>query len=188
MFGKKKKKGAAPEINASSMADIAFLLLVFFLVTTTIATDKGVTLVLPPYEEVKTQVDIADRNVLVVLINYKNELLVEDEPFDIAKMKETVVEFLEKSGKGDEKFPENTEKAIVSVKADRGTSYAVYLEVIDQIKAGYHEVRAKELGISVADYLQLDPDKNRQHKIMLEKAQAAFPMNLSIAEPTKVGQ
>jgi|GEM_PF-4523410 len=79
------------EINAGSMADIAFLLLIFFLVTTTIAEDKGVLVKLPPWvEEDQPEQVIKERNVLTVLINAQNQLLVEGEEMDIDDLREAV--------------------------------------------------------------------------------------------------
>ena len=116
-MARKKKSRGVPEVNASSMADIAFLLLVFFLVTTTIATDKGVTLTLPPFEEEPDKIEILDTDVLNVLINFRNELLVEGELAKVSSIKETTREFLDKAGSGDPEFPKSLQKAIVSMKA-----------------------------------------------------------------------
>src|SRR4028119_1845966 len=96
----KKKNRAIPEINASSMADIAFLLLIFFLVTTTIGADKGLNMLLPPKKDESQPVDVKlkDRNVFKVIVNSKNQLLVEDEPMDIRILKEGAKKFLSNNG------------------------------------------------------------------------------------------
>jgi len=84
-------KRAAPEVNAGSMADIAFLLLIFFLVTTTMEKDSGINRKLPPIEESDEEVIIKQKNIFTVLLNGKNQLLVEDELMDIKeKLKEQI--------------------------------------------------------------------------------------------------
>ncbi len=95
-----KKSRAIPEINASSMADIAFLLLIFFLVTTTMDTDWGISRLLPPPDENKQEdeVKIKERNVFVVLVNANNQLLVEGELLDISQLKEKAIEFISNPG------------------------------------------------------------------------------------------
>lgn len=91
-----KKSRGIPEINASSMADIAFLLLIFFLVTTTMDTDWGIARLLPPPDETKQedQVKIKERNVFVVLVNANDQLLVEGELIDISQLKDKAIEFI----------------------------------------------------------------------------------------------
>lgn len=91
-----RNKRAIPEINASSMADIAFLLLIFFLVTTTMDTDWGIARLLPPPDEQKQddQVKIKERNVFVVLVNANDQLLVEGELLDVSQLKDKAVEFI----------------------------------------------------------------------------------------------
>ncbi len=102
-----RNKRAIPEINASSMADIAFLLLIFFLVTTTMDTDWGIARLLPPPDENKQedQVKIKERNVFVVLVNANNQLLVEGELLDISQLKEKAIDFISNPG-NKENLPE----------------------------------------------------------------------------------
>ncbi len=83
MLNKKKGNRPSAEVNTGSMADIAFLLLIFFLVTTTIASDKGIPVMLPPKVEQETDVKVKERNVFNVLINSNDMLLVEEEPMDL---------------------------------------------------------------------------------------------------------
>lgn len=186
MFGKKKKQ-PAPEINASSMADIAFLLLIFFLVTTTIASDKGLSILLPPKKDPndKTIVEMKDHNVFKVLINSRDMLLVEDKPMDVAVLKEECKKFLSNNGK-DPHLSENPIKAVVSVKTDRGTSYNTYLKVMDQLKGAYHELRAEEGGITLQEYLDLDM-KNPKDKKIYDKVKDVYPLQISEAEPSEIG-
>src|SRR5690606_40142151 len=91
-------KRSAPEVNAGSMADIAFLLLIFFLVTTTIETDSGLNRKLPPIDENQEDVIIKQKNIFTVLINGKNQLLVEDELMELKDLRKAAVEFLDNGG------------------------------------------------------------------------------------------
>jgi len=181
----KKRTKEQPAINASSMADIAFLLLIFFLVTTTIVSDKGIPLILPPKAEKNTPVDVSDRNVFKVILNSSDLLLVEDKPMELSEVRKKCKEFLSNNGKNVE-LSESPADAIVSFRADRGTSYEMYLIVLDELKGAYHELRAEKLNISVEEYLQLKKE-NPNHAKALDYAQKVYPMQLSIAEPTKYG-
>jgi biopolymer transport protein ExbD len=141
---------AVPEVNAGSMADIAFLLLIFFLVTTTIDTDKGIAIKLPPMpEENQPQNDIRikERNVLKVLVNANDMLLVDGEPTDIKELKRLTKDFIDNPSQNPD-LAETPQKAIVSLKNDRGTSYNLYIQVHNELKAAYNELRdarAKQL-------------------------------------------
>ena len=86
-------KRAAPEVNAGSMADIAFLLLIFFLVTTTIEKDSGINRKLPPMEESDEDVIIKQKNIFTVLLNGKDQLLVEDELMELKDLRKAATEF-----------------------------------------------------------------------------------------------
>lgn len=183
-----KKNRPAPEINAGSMADIAFLLLIFFLVTTTIASDKGLPIRLPPKKDEITQVKLNKRNVFSVLVNSQNMLLVEEQPMNIKDLKETAKKFILNNGK-DVESSESPIKAIISLKTDRGTNYAVYLAVMDEIKRAYNEIRAEKMGISVADFLELDNDAAKAAlNPKYELVKKEIPYQLSEAEPTSVGK
>jgi biopolymer transport protein ExbD len=96
-------KRKAPEVNAGSMADIAFLLLIFFLVTTTIETDSGLNRKLPPMEDVVDPPIIKERNIFTVVVNKFNDLLVEEEPMELSELREAAIAFLDNGGgKGEE--------------------------------------------------------------------------------------
>lgn len=179
---RRKKERQSTEINAGSMADIAFLLLIFFLVTTTIVSDSAIPFTLPEKVEKEIDQQIKDRNVFKVIVNSNDDLLVEDERMELAVLREEAVKFLSNNGK-DENLSESPKDAIVSYKSDRGTTYEMYITVLDELKAAYHIVRAKELGISVEKYLALDKE-DKADKKLLDKASEAYPMQLSIAEPT----
>ena len=179
----KTKRKLPTEINASSMADIAFLLLIFFLVTTTIAADKGLPQVLPPKNRLTSPTN--DRNVLRVLVNARGLLLVEDNPLNINDLKEKIKEFIVNPSKN-EKLSEGPLEAVISIKTDRGTKYAMFVRVLDEVKAAYHELRAEALGMNLTAYLRLDTQKMKP--VVRQKYEAtlkAFPMRISEAEPTK---
>jgi biopolymer transport protein ExbD len=189
IFTKKARKGSA-EVNASSMADIAFLLLIFFLVTTTIASDKGLTMRLPPFLPNDIPVaQVKERNVFNILVNSQNNLLVEEENAQVnnlsARIKEFITNPLQK-----ENLSENPEKAVVSIKTDRGTSYEMYVGVLDEVKRAYHELRASYLNMPLEMYLNLAnaaPETlSRVQVAKLEEAKQMFPMQISEAEPTQV--
>ncbi|MBC3758320.1 MULTISPECIES: ExbD/TolR family protein [Hyunsoonleella] len=143
-------KRAAPEVNAGSMADIAFLLLIFFLVTTTIEKDSGINRKLPPMEESEEDVIIKQKNIFTVLINKNDQLLVEDEQMEIKDLRKAAVEFLDNNGdkscsfcqgKKDPKSSDNPDKAVISLKNDRETSYAAYIAVQNELVAAYNVLR-----------------------------------------------
>ena len=93
---------SAPEVNAGSMADIAFLLLIFFLVTTTIETDSGINRKLPPMEEIIDPPIIKERNIFTVVVNKNNQILVEEELMDLSDLRKEAVAFLDNGGGLDE--------------------------------------------------------------------------------------
>ena len=139
-------KRSAPEVNAGSMADIAFLLLIFFLVTTTIEKDSGINRKLPPIEESDEDVIIKQKNIFTVLLNGKDQLLVEDELMEVKDLRAAAVEFLDNGGDGscdyckgsrDSRSSDNPDKAIISLKNERETSYAAYISVQNELVAAY---------------------------------------------------
>src|SRR5690606_12862296 len=132
------KRGAPPEVNAGSMADIAFLLLIFFLVTTTIETDAGLDRMLPPIEPPEEDVIIKQKNIFTVNINRNGQLLVEDNLMKLENLREAAVAFLENNadgsctyckGRKDQASSDNPTKAIISLKNDRETKYSTYITV-----------------------------------------------------------
>ena len=152
-------KRSAPEVNAGSMADIAFLLLIFFLVTTTIEKDSGLNRKLPPMmEDDFVPPVIKQRNIFTVLLNGKDQLLVEDELMEIKDLRAAAVEFLDNNGDQtctycngakDPSSSDNPDKAIISLKNERETSYAAYISVQNELVAAYNVLRNKralELG------------------------------------------
>ena len=175
-----RKKRKVPAMNATSSADIAFMLLIFFLITTSMDTDKGLARRLPPPvpkdQKNDTDVDIKKRNLLVVLINSSNQILCGDQFVDIKQLKDKVKEFIE-NPYNDANKPEKTEedvpffgkvmtakKHVISLQNDRGTEYQAYIDVQNEIAAAYNELRNKvskeKFGKNFAD---LDEEIGRAH-------------------------
>lgn len=176
------------EVNAGSMADIAFLLLIFFLVTTKIPNEKGLPILLPPKSDQQNDIKMKQKNILTVLVNSKNQLLVEKEPLNIKDLRKVTIDFLENRGR-DPKSSDSPQKAVVSIKTDRGTDYNTYMKVMNEIQAAYNTLRAAKMGISLQDYLALDKDKGP--KALLEKYKLAkdeYPLRISEAEQSAAGQ
>ena len=200
----------APEVNAGSMADIAFLLLIFFLVTTTIETDSGLNRKLPPMEDVVDPPIIKERNIFTVVVNKFNQLLVEEKPLELTELRNEAAKFLDNGGgKGEEACSyclgdrnldssDNPEKAVISLKNDRETDYKVYIAVQNELVAAYNVLRNREflrlnpnLGLDFvqADKIYNDPrtsiaEKERL-KPLLSEVKLLFPQKLSEAEPSK---
>lgn len=187
-----------PEINASSMADIAFLLLVFFLVTTTMDTDLGLMRKLPPplppQEEKPPQ--FKDRNVFVVLANANDQLLVEGELMDISELRQAAKEFIE-NPMNVETLPEKkpvqvdffgevmVSKQVISLQNDNGTSYDLYIQVQNELAAAYNELRNElamdKFGVSYDKLVQ----DNQKEKV--KAIREIYPQRISEAEPKDVG-
>ncbi|MCU0448366.1 MAG: biopolymer transporter ExbD [Bernardetiaceae bacterium] len=182
-----KKSRTAPEINASSMADIAFLLLIFFLVTTTIASDKGLSIRLPPKQDQQQDIKLKERNIFKVLVNSNNQLLVEGEYMGIDNLKDEAKKFIMNNGQ-DPESSESPEKAVISLKTDRGTRYDVYVKVMDELKKAYNELRAERMGITVVQLLAIenDPKQNDKNE-RLKQVRIEIPYQLSEAEPSDTG-
>ncbi len=191
-------KRAAPEVNAGSMADIAFLLLIFFLVTTTIDVDSGINRKLPPMEDENVDPPkIKDRNLFAVLVNGKDQIMVEEELMEIKDLRQAAIDFLDNNGdsscdycKGskDENSSVNPEKAIVSLKNDRETTYKTYIAVQNELVAAYNVLRdrrAQELyGKSFKEMeANLDdvnwPGNKEELKAQIEKVKSDYPQKLS---------
>ncbi|KGE89431.1 ExbD/TolR family protein [Phaeodactylibacter xiamenensis] len=171
------------EINAGSMADIAFLLLIFFLVTTTIVEDKGITVKLPPWSEEEPDITkLKKRNVFSVLVNAQDQLLVRGEPARIEELRGRAKEFISNPSKL-ENLAEKPTKAIISLKNDRGTSYDAYLTVYNELKAAYSELwdelSQRRYGVPYSEDMPFAYKKAIREEI---------PFVLSEAEPTAFGE
>ena len=175
-------KRKIPEINSGSMADIAFLLLIFFLVATTIDQDKGILRKLPPMPEEDVPPDELksnQRNVLSVWVNANDDLLVKKKPSSIDELRSTVKTFIDNNGKNPD-YSDNPQEAIVSLKNDIGTSYNMYIQVQNEVAAAYRELRdnysTRLYGKNFADL-----DKKEQ----IKKVKKEYPMRVSEAEPNQ---
>lgn len=170
------------EVNAGSMADIAFLLLIFFLVTTTIAEDKGVLVKLPPWsDEPPPEMKLNERNVYSVLVNANNQLLVRGELTDVKDLRDNAKEFIMNPNKRSD-MAEKPTKAIISLKNDRGTEYGTYLEVWNELKGAYNELREDE---SQKRFNKSYEFITREEKKEINKD---IPLVISEAEPTSFGE
>ncbi len=187
-------KREVQEVNAGSMADIAFLLLIFFLVTTTMDTDTGLARLLPPpvEEEPEDTPPIKERNVFTVLINSQNQLLVEGKPMEIRDLTEATKEFIV-NPLDDEKLPEKKEievdllgvqevtKGVISLQNDRDTEYQTYLMVQNELQRAYNELRddlaKRKFGKT---YEELEKEEQKA-------VRSVFPQKISEAEPKNIG-
>jgi len=189
-----------PDIPNASMADIAFLLLVFFLVTTTVANIKGLSVGLPPPPEAlpPEDVKIPERNLFKIQINSFDNLLVEGEPWmgSNDQLTEDIKRFILNNG-NDPTSSDTPQDAIVSYKTDRGTSHRKFIEVLDVIQKAYYDIYADRVGVSNDKWREIasDPNKSPEFAELYDRGRGRLPdgkleipMNLSIAEPTQVGQ
>lgn len=202
---------STPEVNAGSMADIAFLLLIFFLVTTTIEKDKGIARNLPPKIDQKEDINIKKKNLFEVLVNKDDQLLVEETPMKLKDLRQAAIDFLDNGGlpsgdpgycsyckgKRDPLSSDNPDKAIISVKSDRLTSYKTYIAVQNELVAAYNFLRDREsqrlYGWKYTEMKKrLDegefkntPIKEDKIREQLKKIQEMYPLKLSEAETKK---
>ena len=185
-----------PEINSSSTADIAFLLLCYFLMTTTMDQDMGLQRRLPPIPDPNQKVEdqkVNRRNIIIVKINSADRLLAGTEPMHVSQLKDKIKEFLTNPA-DDANLPEREEieiegygpckvsKGVISLQNDRGTSYQAYMAVQNELVKAVNELRDEW---SMANYgmvySKLDEDKQG----IVRKA---IPQNISEAEPKDVSK
>ena len=185
-----------PAINSSSTADIAFLLLCYFLMTTTMGSQTGLSRRLPPMPDEKTKVDdqkVNRRNIIIVKINSADRLLAGSEPIDVSQLKDKIREFLT-NPMNDPNLPEKEEidiegfgkypvsKGVISLQNDRGTSYHAYIAVQNELVKAINELRdefaRKNYGKS---FIQLSENKQ-------DIVKKAIPQNISEAEPKDVAK
>jgi len=184
-----------PEINGGSMADIAFLLLIFFLVATTMDIDTGLSRKLPPMPEPGAQEDnkqIKERNVFVVLINSNDQIMVEGKQMDLRNLRKETKEFIVNPG-NKEDLPEKelrtidffgevmVPKGIVSLMNDRGTSYGIYIKVQNELIAAYNEVRDEVAMQKFGKHIDDLPEEKQ------DAIKEFYPQIISEAEPKNVG-
>ena len=186
-----------PQINASSMADISFLLLIFFLVTTSMDVNQGLARRLPapvPPDQKVENTDINKRNLLVVKINSANQLMVQGQLLEIKQLRAKAKEFI-KNENDDATLPKLVEEDfgepigvvkytkdhVISVQNDVDTQYQAYLDVQNELVAAYNELRdecARQYFHKA--YAELDEDQQKQ-------VQKVYPQKISEAEPKNYG-
>jgi len=190
-------KRKMPEIPSASMADIAFLLLIFFLVTTTMDVDSGLERRLPQWidpADVEDTPPIKERNVFVVLVDRYDRLMVEGEISRVEDLREKAKEFLTNPGNKEnlpEKYIEDvpifgpteliSKSSVISLRNDYGTTYKTYIMVQNELVAAINELR-DELSRSKfgKPFDKIDEEQQEAIKII-------YPQKISEAEPKKVG-
>ena len=185
-----------PEINSSSTADMAFILLCFFLMTTTMDQDKGLQRRLPPMPDPNQQAQdqkVNRRNIIVVKINSADRLLAGTEPMDVSQLKEKIKEFLSNPA-DDPTLPEKEEieiegfgpcmvsKGVISLQNDRGTSYQAYIAVQNELVKAVNELRDE---FAMANFGKLYSKLTDDEAEIVRKA---VPQNISEAEPKDVSK
>lgn len=193
-MGKSKRK--IKEINSSSMADISFLLLIFFLVTTSMNVSTGLSRRLPPPlppDQKPEDIDIKKRNIFVVKVNSQNQLLVQGLEISVRQLKEKAKEFI-KNEANDPTLPEKimvdidllgnmeiTKDHVISLQNDVDTQYQAYIEVQNELVAAYNELRNEfAQGKYGKNYDELEEDQQKA-------IQAVYPQKISEAEPKNYG-
>ncbi|MEO9572178.1 MAG: biopolymer transporter ExbD [Polaribacter sp.] len=193
----------SPEINAGSMADIAFLLLIFFLVTTTMNVDSGIASKIPQKQEIPPIIDINERNILEVNINKNNALFVDGKTIALKELKQIAIDFIDNGGGLDinknkcnwcnglqlKTSSDHPTKAIISIKTDRLTTYETYIATLDILNTSYTHLRNKlSVKLFNKNYERLleeykksnNKDKKIQEKIKLIREK--YPLLISDAE------
>lgn len=171
----KKKKTPEATIPTSSMADIAFLLLIFFLVATVIDVDSGIGMTLPEFIEDVETVEVPKDRMAAILINETGDVLLDGQPISLFQITATLKPRIQ--SKID--LPKN-KKLIVSIKTDRKTVYNAYIQALDQVKEAFFEVRDEYSNSRYGKkFNDLGPEEQNEIK-------EAVPIIISIAEPEKV--
>ncbi len=183
-----------PEINGGSMADIAFLVLVFFLMVSTMDQEQGLSRRLPPLPAEDQKVEdqkVNRRNIIIVKINSNDRLLAGNEPMDVSQLKDKIIEFLtnptddpnlpEKEMKDIEGFGQcSVSKGVISLQNDRGTSYRKYLEVQNELVKAINILRDQ---FAMQNYGKKFARLDEEKQDIVKKA---IPSNISEAEPKDV--
>ncbi len=201
------RRAGAPEVNAGSMADIAFLLLIFFLVTTTIETDAGLDRMLPPIEPPENDVVIKQKNIFQVNINKNGQLLADGELIELKDLRVKAMAFLENNGDGscnycqggkkDAASSDNPTKAIISLKNDRETKYGTYITVQNELVGAYNDLRDREsermfkraFTEMESEYIKQETPASVKEELKekITRIQEMFPQKLSEAETSTSG-
>ena len=174
----KKRTRDDAEIPMSSLADIAFLLLVFFLVVTTIDVDTGIGPILPPIPDDIEPPPVRERNLMNILVNAQGMVLINEQPAAIANVRDQVKRFIDNHG-ADPELSESPDDAIVSIKTDRRTPYNVYIDMLDEVMGAYEELRHEaSMDRFGVPFSSLEQGSERRAEI-----QEMYPKKISIAEP-----
>jgi biopolymer transport protein ExbD len=196
------RRKEAPEINAGSMADIAFLLLIFFLVTTTMEVDQGIFRRIPEKTN-ESKVTVKEKNLLEVRINQHNKLMVEKEEIDISQLTQLAINFIDNGagkdregnhcawcqGKKDPLSSDHPSKAVIAIESNRNAHYGTYITVLDNLNVAYATLRnryaKKVYGISYSDLQKEEKrrggDNSEIRKKILE-IQEKYPLLLTDSE------
>jgi biopolymer transport protein ExbD len=183
-----------PEVPAASLADIAFMLLIFFLVATQMSTDTGLERRLPQWveEEQETEMDVNERNIFVVLVNRNNDLLVEGQWSKVSELREKTKEFLANPN-NDPNLPEKepievplfgevmVTKGVISLQNDRDTRYDMYISVQNELVGAINDLR-NELAQNKFGKIFENCTYEQQEAI-----KDIYPSRISEAEPKKIG-
>jgi len=183
MFGRDRER-EDPEVGGAGMADIAFLLLIFFLLVTTIDVDTGIGLQLPPAPEENQQPPpIKTRNMMKILVNQQGMVLMgtgEPEPTPVPQVKQRIKDFVTNRGK-DPNLSDSPDKAIVSIKTQRAAPYKVYINMLDEVMGAYADLRNQAAQAQFGkSYEQLKDESEEKATI-----KDMFPKKISIAEPNQ---
>jgi biopolymer transport protein ExbD len=178
-------KRVMPELNSGAMADIAFLLLIFFMVTTEMNENKGLALILPPYIAVPPSTLVNERNLFAIRINSNNKIMVKGRELSTFDGLRAEIKAFILNNKRNPDLSDNPEDAVVSIKTDRGTSHKSFLAALDEAQAAYYEIYGERVGLTAQEFRALDVS-NPESKKIYEKARQGIPMNISIAEPSAV--
>ena len=180
LLNKRGSRAGMGEFQSSSMADIAFLLLIFFLVTTTINVDTGIGMTLPPIPDTETPPpEIPDRNILAILVNAQGQLLVEDEPLAVSQLRQMVRTHVLNRGQSPE-YSDEPDDAVVSIKTSSQTPYDAYIAVLDEVWMAYFEMwdsEARSLGFASYEAYR-DRFSGEENEV-----REVIPAQISIAEP-----
>ena len=190
-----RKKRTVPGYNAASTADIAFMLLLFFLLTTTMDTDEGLPRKLPnpPDPTQKTDIEVNKRNVLQVMVNSSNQILCAGEEVSLPRLREKAIDFIENPTNA-ENLPEKieveikpfgkmfvTDKHVISLQCDRGTKYQTYIDVQNELAAAYNDLR------NTASRKQFNKDLKALNDDERDAVVKLYPQRISEAEPKQYG-
>lgn len=172
---RKLRTTSTPSVNAGSMADIAFLLLIFFLVATTIGRDKGIDVVLPPVYDGEPG-RVTDRDVLSLLVNADDMMMIEGVASTKADLETQLITFITNPEQS-QSLPSRPDRAIISIRHHEETSYEAYLDIYSMIKQAYQQLREDE---ALSRYgLTFDLCSVEQRNAIRK----LYPLRISEAEP-----